>query len=202
MTSFELGADAADLLPPSDGALPTLGSRSASDDARLRTMVDAHFDFAWRCLRRLGVPPEQVDDAAQQVWWVVARKLSSIAPEAERSFLFGTALRVASDLRRARGRRPEIASDVIDEVPTDALDAEELLDQRRAREVLDEVLDDMTEELRVVFLLVELEETSLPVVARILDVPLGTATSRLRRARAEFAAIVKRRSARAARGAR
>ena len=65
-------------------------------EARLRDMVHTYFDFIWRSLRRLGVPADSVDDAAQRVFWVAAQNLGDIRVESERAYLFGTALRVAS----------------------------------------------------------------------------------------------------------
>ena len=47
-------------------------------------------------------------------------------------------------------------------------------------------------ELRVVFVLFELEELSVPEIAKIVGVPEGTASSRLRRAREEFQKAAKR----------
>src|SRR5437870_3078170 len=52
--------------------------RTPEEDARLSVMVGAHFDFIWRSLRRLGVPTTDVDDCAQQVFWVASRKLTLI----------------------------------------------------------------------------------------------------------------------------
>ena len=43
-------------------------------------------------------------------------------------------------------------------------------------------------EQRAVFVLYELEELSVPDIAELLGVPVGTAASRLRRARAAFSA--------------
>jgi RNA polymerase sigma-70 factor (ECF subfamily) len=54
------------------------------------------------------VPSDDVDDCAQQVFWVAARKLDDIEGDSERAFLFGTAMRVASDARRSRTRRREV----------------------------------------------------------------------------------------------
>ncbi len=76
----------------------TLDERSR----RFRALVDRHFEFVWRSVRRLGVPPGDADDAAQEVFVVAARKLDALEPERERSFLFGTAVRVASTRRRTR----------------------------------------------------------------------------------------------------
>lgn len=165
--------------------------------ARLRRLVDVYFDFIWRSLRRLGVPEADADDAAQQVFLVVARKLPLIDPNNERSFLFGTALRVASDVRRARRRRREDPTEPGGADPCDGGPGpEDLVAQRRARELLDEVLESMSLDLQTVFVLFELEELPTPEIASLLGIPVGTVASRLRRAREEFQDRAKRLQAR------
>jgi RNA polymerase sigma-70 factor, ECF subfamily len=67
-----------------------------------------------------------------------------------------------------------------------AMQPEQLLDQKRARELLDDVLETMTPDLRMVFVLYELEELSMIEIASALEIPQGTVASRLRRARADF----------------
>jgi RNA polymerase sigma-70 factor, ECF subfamily len=159
------------------------------DAARLRALQEEHFEFLWRSLRRLGVPEADVDDAVQQVFLVAARR--TIQPGAERSFLFATALRVASHARRTRRRRREADEPVPEQ--TDATPSpEELLDQRRARALLDEVLEALPLDLRAVFILFELEEMTVVEIAAMLGIPSGTAASRLRRGRELFQQTVAR----------
>src|SRR5579863_1176604 len=93
-------------------ALPAaMGSQKAAHDARLQSMFEAHFDTVWRTLRRLGVPEPGADDGVQQVFLVASRRLDEIEEGCERRYLLGVALRVASEIRRAMGRRREIAMD-------------------------------------------------------------------------------------------
>jgi RNA polymerase sigma-70 factor (ECF subfamily) len=167
------------LFGPGERVVPT-----PEADTRLRALVDAHHDFVWRSLRRLGVPPGDVDDGAQRVFLTVSRKLASIRESSERSFLFQTALRVAADARRSRMRRREVAHD--EEAVDDAPGGEELLDLRRARKRLDAILDGMSMDLRAVFVLFELDEMTMAEIATLLGLPAGTVASRLRRARSEF----------------
>jgi RNA polymerase sigma-70 factor (ECF subfamily) len=195
----DLGTDAftpVGALGASPGLRPRVTSAerpTESDARRLRSLVESHFDFVWRSLRRLGVDMGDADDGAQQVFLVVARKLETIEPGAERAFLFGTAMRVASDVRRARKRRREVATDGETAERTDPGPLpDETLDRQRARAVLDEVLEAMPMDLRAVFVLYELEELTVPEIASLLDLPSGTAASRLRRAREEFHRIVTR----------
>ncbi len=160
--------------------------------SRLRVLFDGQFDFVWRSLRRLGVPSATVDDAAQEVFVVAARRLGDILPGRERSFLFATALRIASTARRAGRRRGETAEQPIEDLSDHAPGPDEIADRRRAREVLDRVLESMDLDLRTVFVLHELEEMTMAEIATTLELAPGTVASRLRRARAEFQAIVVR----------
>ena len=169
-----------------------LGSGADIGEARLREMIDSHFDFIWRLTRRLGVREADVDDAVQQVFWVAARKLDVILPGRERAYLSATALRVASDARRSRSRHPEDASSDVGSESDPTPGPDELTEQRRARRLLDEILDSMAPDLRTVFVLFELEELTTPEIAELLDLPLGTAASRLRRARQTFQSAVER----------
>ena len=69
---------------------------------------------------------------------------------------------------------------------------DELSDQKRARELLNHVLDDMAFDLRTVFILFELEGLRSPEIAEVVGVPLGTVASRLRRAREAFRELVQK----------
>ncbi|MEI9936461.1 MAG: RNA polymerase sigma factor [Pseudomonadota bacterium] len=170
------------------GAQPELVAGAAQpDNARVAAMLRAHFRDVWRIVRRFGVPENSADDAAQEVFIIAARRLSDIAPGSERPFLFASAVRVAANARRALGARRECAEDGslpegIDPRPN----AEALLDQKRLRVLLDRVLDELSDDLRVCFVLYELEGMSSPEIAELLHIPVGTVASRLRRAREAF----------------
>jgi RNA polymerase sigma-70 factor (ECF subfamily) len=147
-------------------------------------------------LRRLGLSESDADDAAQQVFLSASRRLADISPGSERGFLFTTAVNVAAHVQRQRLRLRETPDDTLDEQRNSAPGAEELIDRRRARELLDEILDSMPVELRLVFVLFEVEQLTMAEIANMLAVRPGTVASRLRRARADFAAKVKRIEAR------
>jgi RNA polymerase sigma-70 factor (ECF subfamily) len=156
-------------------------------------LFHAHYATVWRLLRRIGVRPAQLDDAVQEVFWVAARRLDDIMPGREASFLYGVALRVASgELRRERSAPPLADLDALAGLVDEALSPEEQLEQRRARQLLEWVLERMPVELRVVFVLFELEGLEVRDIAALHEIPLGTASSRLRRAREEFSAVAKR----------
>lgn len=166
---------------------------SAAAERRLASLVDGQYDFVWRSVRRLGVREGDADDAAQHVFLVAARKLELIREGSERSFLYQTALRIASDYRRSRLRKFEAQfQEISDYTGSDESQpsTDELLDLRRARLQLDAILDQMNFDLRAVFVLHELEQATMAEIATLLDVPSGTVASRLRRARVEFGEIL------------
>jgi RNA polymerase sigma-70 factor (ECF subfamily) len=152
----------------------------------IQVLVEAHSDFVWRSLRRLGVPEGLADDATQQVFLVAARKVDAIRSGSERAFLFRTLSHTAAHVRRSIARRREQAlADVSDPVDT-APRPDDAASDRQARALLDEALDALPADLRTVFVLFELEELSAPEVAELVGIPLGTVASRLRRAREKF----------------
>jgi RNA polymerase sigma-70 factor (ECF subfamily) len=175
-------------LPSTSGVLPVARPVSTVESSsRLRREFSKNYDFLWRSLRRLGVAQASVEDAAQQVLVVFSQRLDDIHPGAERAFLFATATRVASDVRKHQTRLRELAdSDALDAHPSPSPSAEQLIDQGRARDLLDVILAEMPLELRTVFILFELEEMTMAAIAEMLGLPPGTVASRLRRARALF----------------
>jgi len=160
--------------------------------AHVHALVTSHFDSIWRLLRRLGVAESMVDDAAQQVFLTATKKLSQIAPGSEFSFLFGVALRVAADERRKAGRRVEVAGLEESAIRDDCATPDELVDQRKARAVMDLALESMPLGLRSVFVLYEMEEMTMAEIAVMLAIPTGSVASRLRRARQQFHEYVRR----------
>jgi RNA polymerase sigma-70 factor (ECF subfamily) len=139
------------------------------------------------------VPSAQLDDATQEVFWVAARRASDIQAGSEHSFLYGVALRIASqESKKRRASQPFADWETVPRLADLGPSPEEQLAQRQARLLLERVLDALPEELRVVFVLFELEGLEVREIAEIQELPLGTASSRLRRAREEFSAIAKR----------
>lgn len=170
----------------------TLGAAGQTEDPRsdaderLRACVSVHMGAVWRVLRRNGVPAADADDAVQNVFLVLSRKAHGVEPGRELPFLLRTAVLVASEARRTQRRRRESKEASLDERSSDRLSPEHDLLERERLSQLDGILKEMDEPLRVAFVLYEIEELTMAVIAEILEVPLGTVASRLRRARARF----------------
>lgn len=143
-------------------------------------------------MRRLGVGPALVEDAVQDTFIVLHRRLSDLHAEASlRSFLFAIALRVARDYRRSAQRKV-----------TDPLDAEtsssreagpyERAATAQAARILERFLDSLDESKRAVFAAAELEGMTAPEISEALSMPVNTVYSRLRVARERFVAFLAR----------
>jgi RNA polymerase sigma-70 factor (ECF subfamily) len=145
----------------------------------------------------MGLPEADADDAAQQAFIAALARADEIAPGRERAFLYGIAVNLAARHRRSASRGMEELSCESEGLRGGNAPVDELIDQHRARKLLDDILGGLPGELREVLVLFEIEELSVAEIATILAIPSGTVASRLRRAREAFSAEVRRIEARA-----
>lgn len=183
---------------------PPLGSdddpvESAASDERpwnFAALVRSELTWVWRLLRRIGLSPADADDAAQQVFLVLARRGGEVSSGRVRPFLYGIALRVAANARRSVRRRREVANESAVDAAPHEVELDEVVELRRARALLDELLGELPAELRRVLVLAEIEQLTAKQIGELEGVPQGTAASRLRRARAAFYLLLEREQAR------
>jgi RNA polymerase sigma-70 factor (ECF subfamily) len=147
-----------------------------------------------RFLRRIGVREADLDDVAQEVLIAVGMRLSEYDPTRPvRPWLFAFATRVAASWRRsARSTRESLSATAQDAQSDGAMNAHEWIESKQRRQLVIDSLQELDDEQRVVFVLIELESMSAPEVAAALGVNLNTVYSRLRLARATFTAAVRR----------
>lgn len=187
------------------GAMESSAGKLGIDPAAISLQVAAprsfndlytqHFDFVWRNLRRLGVPPGLVEDAAQDTFVVVHRRLADLQPEASaKGWLFSIALRVAHDYRRTQKRKPTVSLDVDITYSVDAGPFENVA-SLEANRVLERFLGSLDPDKRAVFVLAELEELSAPEISAALGAGVNTIYSRLRVARERFVDFLEREGA-------
>jgi RNA polymerase sigma-70 factor, ECF subfamily len=177
--------------PPPEGAAPVEEWPPRSFQA----VYDEHAAFVWRSLRRLGLSGADLDDAYQDAFIVVHRKLESFAGQSPRAWLFGICLRVAAQHRRRAHRQKEVPQASVPEglaLPTQ----DEATARSQARALLDVILDELGADQRAVFILYELEGFSMAEVSQSLGCRLQTAYSRLHAARRLVEAGIARRRAR------
>ena len=153
-----------------------------------RQLFDDNYEYVWRSLRRLGVYEADIEDVTHDVFLAVHQKLATYErTRPVRPWLFAFALRYAADYRKlARHRREAPAVEGTAGGP----DAEALVAEREDARRLYRALDSLSLEIRAVIVLYEIDDTPMKDVAEALGIPLNTAYSRLRLARAQCAAAL------------
>lgn len=154
------------------------------------------FDFVWRNAIRLGVPRAWIDDVVQDVFVVVHRQLPAFEGRSSlTTWVFTILRRTAKDYRRKAGNNPavHIAFESTNDLANDEISGpHETAARRQAIRTLHDLLNQLDDEKREVFLLAELEQWAAPAIAEALSIPVNTVYSRLRLAREQFAAGVAR----------
>ncbi|MBA3454018.1 MAG: RNA polymerase sigma factor [Deltaproteobacteria bacterium] len=149
--------------------------------------------YVFRVLRRLGVAAKDVEDVCQDVFVVVHRKLPEFAHRSTiRTWLYGIALRCASDYRRRAHVVREVSGALENHEPTVGADQPQAVAHRQARALLDRIIEELDDDKRAVFVLFELEELTMVEVAEVVGCPLQTAYSRLYAARSAVEAAMAR----------
>jgi RNA polymerase sigma-70 factor (ECF subfamily) len=117
---------------------------------------------------------------------VVHRRLPEFEGRSRlRTWIYSIAVRRASNhLRRAFRRRERPVAMPPERASSDDPGSE--LERRRARALLDQLLAELSEDRRQVFVLFELEELNMREVAEVVGCPLPTAYGRLYAARRDL----------------
>jgi RNA polymerase sigma-70 factor (ECF subfamily) len=166
----------------------------AVDEPRPSTLADIyrdHFPFVWRLAHRLGVADGQLEDAVQDVFIVVHRRLPDFEGRSSvRTWLASIVRRVVADYRRAKTRKPALSrartDTEVDDLQTAHATPEEGVMAREAARILYTLLDELDDDKREIFILAELEQWSLADIAVTTGLNVNTVSSRLRLARENF----------------
>ncbi len=126
---------------------------------------------------------QDAEDVAQEAFLRAHRAFASLRDRDRfRSWLVRTSFRLALDHQRGRSRRQRreekvaFSAGVVPSVEEDAA-------QREIQHRVGRAVDALPEKLRIVVLLVAIQENDVSEVARLLELPEGTVKSRLHRAR-------------------
>jgi RNA polymerase sigma-70 factor (ECF subfamily) len=153
-----------------------------------------YFEMVWRAARRLGTPEASLDDVTQDVFLVLHRRLPDFdeVRASLRSWIYGVVVRVVRDHRRTFRRKDArcvpLATDARSEAPIPSSDPppSEVAERNEAFALLCAVLDELDDDKRELLVLSELEEMTVPEIARVLGANVQTVYSRLRAARKAF----------------
>jgi len=157
----------------------------AGDPAAERALYDAHVDRVYRLAHRMTGDAALAEDMTQEVFLRVFVKLEEFRGDAALStWLHAITTRVVlNGLRKVRRLRDrEIGLEAAPERPAPAEIDPEL------RRMLHRAIDELKEELRMVFVMHDAEGFKHAEIAGALDIPVGTSKNRLFRARREIRA--------------
>lgn len=165
-------------------------SLSAEEQRRFHALYSEHFDFVFRNLRRLGVPAASTDDALQEVYLVVLRRMRGLEQDGHtKAWLFAILLRVASNQRRSLRRRGA-SEPVGEQLPSAQPGPFDLTARAEAAQFLHTFLSGLDDNRRAVFIMAELEQLTAPEIAQALDANLNTVYSWIRGARIAFSKVL------------
>jgi len=178
-------------VPIDDGALARLAAEK--DPRAAAALWDRYATLVRGILRRTLGPSADVEDLVQDAFIGLFRTLPGLRdPDALRSFVVGTALRVArSELRRRRVRR-WLSLTSSGAMPDAAQEGASDPEARRAVKRLYEVLDKIDDRGRMAFVLRYIEGYELTEVAEALGCSLATTKRLLVKAQERVNAIVRR----------
>lgn len=161
-------------------------------DELFSRLFEDHHGYVLHSLRRLGVAERELEDLTHDVFVVAHRKLGDFdATRPARPWLFAICVRVSADHRkRARTRYERVTAEPEATDPMPRADA--MLERKQQQGLVIKALDALDHDRRALFVMVEIDEVPVVEAALALGVPLNTAYSRLRLARADFAAAVAR----------
>lgn len=151
---------------------------------------DRELDYLFATLRRLGAAPHEVEDLAQEVFLVLHKNWPTLDMSRPlRPYLFGVAYRIMCAHRRRRRREMPYA-DLDTEDRGD--NPEQSLQSKQATALLLAALDRLPVRRRAVVVMHDLDQVPVVDVARSLSLSRFGTYARLRKARKELAAAVRR----------
>lgn len=145
-----------------------------------------HLAWMLHTVKRLGVRGHEGHDVAHDVFVTAWRRIDGYSPERPlRPWLFGIAFRVVAN-RRALKSHSQTPEPELDQHRGTAATPDAHLEAEQTRGHVLRALDELPLDQRALFVGHDIDQTPIVELARELDVPLNTAYSRLRLARAKF----------------
>jgi RNA polymerase sigma-70 factor, ECF subfamily len=177
-----------------DAAL--LGRAALGDGAAFETFLERHQAAAYRLVRAIAATPADAEDALQETFLACWRSAGTFAGGASaRQWVLAIARNAARRLyRRKRGEPADFVS--LDDLGREAgwgapAAATDWRGREDARETIEAALTTLSAEEREVLILRDLEGLSGEETARVLQLTLPAAKSRLHRARLRLAAALR-----------
>jgi RNA polymerase sigma-70 factor (ECF subfamily) len=156
----------------------------AGDAAAERALYDAHVDRVYRLVHRMAGDPDLASDFTQETFIRAFERLEQFRGDSSlatwlHSIAVSVALNGMRKVKRIRGR-----TENIDESPMISVEPKGLTPDLKTR--LHSAIDALSEKLRSVFIMHDVEGYTHDEIAGSLGIPVGTSKARLFDARAKL----------------
>jgi RNA polymerase sigma-70 factor (ECF subfamily) len=168
----------------SDGLDPLVEACRDGQPGAFRALYDAHFEFAWRTARRLGLPESDVDDAVQDAFRIAWQQLDRFTWGRFQTWLFRIVANVVSERLRKKRVREFFLGWLDTERTNDTLEA--TVEARHSLRLVEQVLRKLSREKREAFALFEIEGLTHQEIAALTGAKVETVRTRVHYARREF----------------
>lgn len=168
-------------------------AKPAAEGLDFDDLYKRYFEFACRSLRLLGVDSHALEDAAQDVFAIVSRRLPDFEHHASvRTWIFAIVQRIAANYRRRRRRRPEPLTVLPESTPSSQPGPEAQWEAERAARLIQAFAAGLDDSRRALLVLGLLERVPARELAKSLGIPLFTVYSRVRSVREALEAFLKK----------
>ncbi|MEM6789573.1 MAG: sigma-70 family RNA polymerase sigma factor [Myxococcota bacterium] len=155
-------------------------------------IYDAHVDFVWRSVCRLGVRPANREDVVQEVFLVVHRRRSDFEGRSSlQTWLYGITLGVCRNHRRRQRRKhldhgDEAAAQLETVATASAAHPDRMAERAEAMQRVQAILDELDDDKREMFVMAELEQMRGTEIAAARGLNLNTVYARIKSAKKAF----------------
>lgn len=178
-------------------AIPQSATPSKTDWSKeFRVLYEAHGSNINRFLMRLGVKPNQLEDARQEVFLEAYRYLPQFRGECSlKTWLYRICISEARRTRKRESLRGLVLAVFGQHATSEGSTRGELTSEQSAR-LVERALAKLTRAEREVFVLYELEGMAGTEIATVLGIPEASVWRRLHYARERFRGVVEEGAAR------
>jgi RNA polymerase sigma-70 factor (ECF subfamily) len=163
----------------------------SSTPRSFRSVYDEYFDFVWRFAASRRVPPSSLDEVVHDVFLAVHRQLSGFEVRTELRIGIASVARNVVQRYLRKHRPPSPMEPLVQQElsAADEQDATDALLEKSAGQLLDIILDKMSESEREAFILRDMEGLSMSETAEALGVNENTLRVWLHDARKVFNSV-------------
>jgi RNA polymerase sigma-70 factor (ECF subfamily) len=170
----------------------------AGDISAFEEILLRHQDKIYNLCRRMLGNTHDAEDAAQDVFLKAYQNLDKFEPEASlHTWLYRIAVNTCIDYKRrpffdSLFKSSRAGDEFVEDRPVDSPSPERLYESKQIRKAIQLALGRVSQKLRIVIILKEVENLSYEEISEVLDVSIGTVKSRISRAREELKALLKK----------